>query len=216
MDVGSCTIYELSGTSQGFPLTPGCMRSSAPSCGRPEAQDSTGGSTRCSAGSFGLELRTGPGGVSAVSKRTVTTPEPEPQTQPGPIASCTTSAPGGQVRRGGSGSERPRRPPRRPSRRRGPPGPSRPARTPRPPAAVCRRWCRGRSAGSGRSGRSSRRRRSGWTASPAAQRCEVVQPDLDRDRPPREAVLAHPGADVLGLGGSGAPPSSRRSVRSLS
>ena len=54
---------------------------------------------------------TGPGGVSAVSKRTVTRPSPAPQTQPGPCSSCSTSRPGAQpgvaVRRRGPRSTAP-------------------------------------------------------------------------------------------------------------
>ena len=37
------------------------------------------------AGSSSAKVRTGPGGVSRVSNRTVTRPRPEPHTQPGPI-----------------------------------------------------------------------------------------------------------------------------------
>ena len=59
----------------------------------PQAQ---AGSTRWRAGSSSAKVRTGPGGVSRVSNRTVTRPRPEPQTQPRPCSSWTTSAPGRQ------------------------------------------------------------------------------------------------------------------------
>lgn len=42
------------------------------------------GQTRCSAGSSAARVRTGPGGDSAVSNRTVTSPRPAPHTQPRP------------------------------------------------------------------------------------------------------------------------------------
>ena len=209
MDVGSCTIYELSGTSQGFPPTPGCMRSlrgDDPAAGL-SLRTRRAAPPRCSAGSSALKLRTGPGGVSAVSKRTVTTPEPEPQTQPGPISSWTTSAPGGQVRRGGFGQRdldvllvgrlaeevlldpvgQPGHPdPQQPDAAGGVEVGEQRAGDPADRGAVV--------GGAGQRAR-------------AAQGGEVVQPDLDRDRPPREAVLAQAGRRRPWPAGSAGPPS---------
>lgn len=52
--------------------------------------------SRVRAGSPRVNVRTGPGPVSAVSKRTVTRPRPLPHTQPRPCSACSTSAPGCQ------------------------------------------------------------------------------------------------------------------------
>src|SRR5690606_37362673 len=51
-----------------------------------------------SAGSSSRKVRTGPGPVCAVSKRTVTRPSPAPQTHPGPWSRWCTSMPGVQRR----------------------------------------------------------------------------------------------------------------------
>ena len=69
-------------------------------------------------------------------------------------------------------------------------------------AAGLRRRCRGRRAGSGRAGRSSPASVGrGGQGGGAAQRGEVVQPDLDRDGAAGEAVLAQPLGDLAGLPG---------------
>ncbi len=196
-------------TTGGYPVIgvvarrrPAAVRAAAP--GR--RGHSSGGLNGVSAGSSTAKLSTVPGPVSAVSKRTVTTPRPEPHTQPRPWASCTTSMPGAQPRCREaaataasvalvlSGRGRPRPPPRR---RRGPPGSSRRARRPpRPrrrtppevsssPSSVraTRAIWRGVVGGLGQGGR-------------PAQRGEVVQPHLDRDRASGQPRLAQPLGDL--------------------
>ena len=62
-----------------------------------------GGSDGCRSGSSTPNVRTGPGVVVGPSKRTVTSPLPDPHTQPAPCSRCDTSCPGRQLRAGSAG-----------------------------------------------------------------------------------------------------------------
>ena len=135
--------------------------------------------------------RTGPGGVSAVSNRTVTTPAPEPHTQPGPSrvhdvrARRPRAALGvlGELHHLASSSSAV-------SRRRGPPASSRRARRPRRRATARRRS--GVDLGRQPAREPGDRGRRPWGVGEGARPVvggEVVEPDLDRHGPPGQPAL---------------------------
>ena len=119
---------------------------------------------------------------------------PDPQTQPRPI-SVVHDVHARAPRSGAAAARhrRPRRaapPPRARRRRTGPPGSSRPARRRRRRAAGRRRRCRGRRAASGPAGAIvAAAVGGGRQGGRPAEGGEVVQPDLDRDRAPRQPAL---------------------------
>ena len=140
-----------------------------------------------SAGVGAHRARRGLGGLEA-DRHDARARRPTPSR--GPSRRARRPCPGAQVRRRRRRAPRSRRDASSPRlgrrRRTGPPGSSRPARTRRRRAGGRRRRCRGRRAARGRAGRSWRALSVGEASvRRPAQRGEVVQPHLDRDRAAR-------------------------------
>ena len=169
-----------------------------------------GGRQDWRSGSSTLKLRTGPGPVSAVSKRTVTTPRPDPHTQPRPWTACSTSMPGAQAwvvcfapavdgasaSRSPSGSSSSSVLPNRSSWIQSA-SPETPTPSRRTPPVVSRSWSRPtRQPGDRRRGVGG-----GAEGGGAVEGGEVVQPHLDRDRAAGEPAGPEPLGDAARLAG---------------